>query len=493
MSYDMSFSISTNAYNPVVFDKKPSLPDLSSFPPYIIGEILKSENINERMITNLKTTIIDYLSKTDNSEDNITKILEDFNTSYKDLPTKITNIEDSFKEIMETAKWGKSKKVPSTNSLSKKSEYSIGTEQIKTLGELFLSLYNECVNDENVESYTTAMLSKVIRKLTETHTTMGNGSRLKNLIETIASGIPSYSKQSTRDALINLQSYSMTLFDIIISHKNVRKSKAPIQTREAIMIQSLKNDRNEMINGRNLSDSRVQQYLQISKNQLENMQKTQTKESTNQVERIGRGLAKNFFKIARESGLRSVVINGMVAMITANMDSNKTRTNSSLSNKSQSNFKVQTFTEDNEIYVNFSGNLLNTDIKGSYSLSQDSIDYISKNAYVNTLNESNQQKQRITESSGFNDTSNESIWYSFNTFFFMYTSLMVWFILNPDNIFGIVIDIPEDDNLNFLYSRDFIDNISETLKNKIMTNGSVELKKILVYSYAKGWPLFMYG
>lgn len=491
--YDMSFSISTNTYNPVIFDKKPSVPDMSEFPLFIIRELLDSESISEKDISNLKRKTIYFLSKTKNSEDNIQKINEDFDNSYDTFQDKLHNIEDTFKEIMKNATWNKSKKVPSTNSLSKTSDISIGEEQIKTLGNLFITLYKECVSDENVESYSKGLLSKAVRKLTETHSTMGDGTRLKNLIETIASGIPSYSKQSTLDALINLQSYSMNLFEFVISNRNIGRSKAPIQARDSVMIQSLKNDRNEIINTRNISDPRVQEYLQVSQTQLNKMNEVQTKESKNQVQKFGRGIVKKFFNLSRESGLRTAVINGMATMLTANMESSKTRSKSSLKTSSSSKFKVQTFTEDGEIFVNFSGNLLNTEINGSYSLSEDSISYISKNAYLNIINENDQQKRRISESIGFSDFSNDTLWCSFNTFFFMYTSLMVWFILNPDNMFGIEIEIPEDDNLIFLHSKEYIINMNEILKNATLSSGSSELKDILIYAAAKGWPLFMYG
>lgn len=493
MNFVTSFSISSNGFVPISFTKKPEAPSIENYPVAIISRLLAEPEISTEEYNSLYENIITYFNgmTAEDKERSTITMTNIFNQTFMNDRLKLIAIEDEFKELMINCKFDKSKKVPSTNHISSQSETVVGRSEVEKFLELFNNLYAECVGDTNVEDYSNAALSKAILKLSEDHNAMGNGGRMKKLIELISSGIPPYCKTSTKYAQIELETYACSIFKFNIDSNSIGKGKVQNFMKNKVVRGSVTNDRIKIITERDLNNPEINRYLDSSAHQLEAMQEPVISKSY--PESVGRNLAKRFFGIVRKSGLRETLIQSSVSLLTATMPAEKTKPRKTQEMGLSSNINIQTNVENSEIFVNFNGNLLEENISGSYSISEDSIKYISLNAFYNSTEQNSQQQKRIVQSIGISDPTIENIWAAFITFLFTYISIMVHCMLNSDNILNISVVPETEDNLLFLLDRQYLEEINIELKNSAMNINSEELKTVLIFAAAKGWSKLIYG
>lgn len=493
MNYDVSFTISSGS-SVVNFVKNPSVPSIENFPSFIIFNLL-GKNVTENDYSLLYNSIISYFNGTEEEFKNqyIEEINSVFEQSYSSNDDKLASIEDTFKNIMKNCKWENSKKIPSLHTVSENAEQTIDSSTVEKFLELFVNLYSAACEDETVEKFSLAILSKAVTKLSEPHDVMGNGKRIKKLVQAISAGIPPYAKDITKEAQIELESYVLTVFpQQTLERVSFSRAKTSNLTKNSVMTNSILKDRTKIMTERNIDDPNLLRYLESSSKNIDNLSKIKQKKPTSIPEVLGRNTANSFFSLFKKSGLRDTVVQSASSLIIASMPKEQIKMKTKEISHSISSLNIQSYSKDGEVYVNFSGNLIHEPISGSYSFSEDSVRFITLNAFYNSSGENSQMRQRIVKSIGLNVVSDENVWKAFLVFFFVYSSIVVHLMLNSDNILNVEIASNED-NILFMFEKDFMKEISESVKEGVMNLGSVEARSLLIFFAPKAWPTLMYG
>lgn len=466
LNYSIIFSLNS-ASGLSVTKESETLPNSDDFPPYI------ADNFNLYNLQYLMDTIYKYFidMTPESKQDSIIQV--------NDAIPNINAIIEAFYEVMNNAEWVMSEKVPSDGALPA-FESNIGPTEIVRLQVLFLELYSQAVNDPNVEMYSKNFLSKAIVKLNEPRLEMGKGNRLKKLFAFINSGIRSNALEATKIASIELEKYIIQLFPgSIEKFPDLRSRTANLKKRA--MVRSVNEDRYNILNGGNLQGQKLRTYVNDTVVQINNMNIRE--QNVNPPSSFGKILALGLIKSFRESGLRKTVVQGTTGLIATTMSANPKLKSTY---QAISELNIYSTETEGEIYVNFSGNLGDTPIGGSYSISANSIMFPSYNGYFNAINLNNNTKIRLAERIGSLDTSNPSIWRAYLVFLFSYLSIMVYCALNPDNIFGVDIDLAGRENLNFMIQPDFMNEIIIEFKEALKSQPP-DIVRLVSYSMPFGW------
>ena len=473
MNYDYfvtNFGLNSNTgYLPSSINPSPSL---DFFPDYI------ANNLTQFNTQYLIIQIYTYF--TDMTSDYETYSISRITAAGEDTTLLI----DTYTQLMLDAEWQESAKVPSNGSLFSISK-NIGTEQVLRFLDLFNKLYTESSNDPCVDEYANAILSKAIFKLSQNHNSMGNGTRLKKVIALISSGIGPTALSKTKQALINLESYSIQLFPgSITQYPNL---KTPSQKlRSQIMINSITEDRYNILQGGTLKNEKLQSYITSTTRQISTLQSPSVPQ--NWAYYFSSYIIGFFKRVFYRSGFRQTIVRGTASLIATTMSANP---QNKMQSSGISNLNISVTQDQGELYVNFSGNLGYENIGGSFSISANSIRYITYSAIYHAQNLSNEYALRIVEKIGSEDINAETIYASYLVFLYSYLSIVVYCMLNPDNIFSISIDPVGRDNLNFALTRDFMNQMYQEFQDTYPSQPR-EIQNIMNYASPIGWSSLIF-
>lgn len=448
-------------------------PDINNFPPYI------QKNFTLFNFTYLRSTILKYFADMTSEYNSyaVGKIIE----SENNLDLMMSN----FEQLMTDAEWQDSAKIPSNGTLFNVTQ-NIGVDQIQRFRELFNELYAVSCSDPNVENYSKIFMSKAVRKFNNNYEEMGDGKRLKNLISFIASGVTANALVQTKTALAELESYTIQLFPgDIVQRRNLRSMKESVRTNS--MINSVTEDRDEILKGGVIKGQALRKYVNSATIQIQQM--TQPASSPGIIGSFVRTLLAPIISAFRKSGLRKTIVLGSVSLLAISSGAQPTK---KCGSTGISNLNISVTENSGELYINFSGNLANTNIGGSFSISANSLWYPAFNAFYEGINLDNSIQLRIVQRIGTEIINPETIWASFSVFLYTYLSICVYCMLNPDNIFGIQIDQAGRENINFMIQEDFMNEMTVEFST-IYPLQPQEIKNILNYAAVGCWATLMWS
>lgn len=472
---DFNYFITTfslNSNKGFILTSESEYPLLKYFPDYIYDNL--SEYSTEYLLENIYTYFLDMAQA---YETDSIKIIE---SSGTDLPLIMSNYTD----IMVDAEWKESEKIPSDGTLFVVTQ-NIGVEQVIHFLNLFSDLYDRAVADPNVEPYASAMLSKAVYRLSQDKSGMGDGTRMRKLISVISSGIGSNCLSRTKTSLQTLKNYTIQLFPGPIPE--LPNLKTALQSaRSNFMISSITEDRYNILQGSNLKSERLSKYVTSTNVQVTNLQKKNVKQTTGTY--YGTMLSSFFVRIFRRSLLKRNIIQGSASIMGTVMSSNP---DSKIYTTSASNLNISTSLQQNEVYVNFSGNLSSVSIGGSFSISANSMRYIMYRGLYSSINLNPQSALRLVQKIGTEEINDQTLFTSFLCFLYSYLCIICYCLVDENNIFGIYIDPAGKDNMNFCLTKTFMNEMVAEFSIAIKSQ-PLEVINILRYASPKDWIPLIY-
>lgn len=367
---------------------------------------------------------------------------------------------------------------------------------VKNMLWAFLDLQKEVAEDYNVTNYVIIILNKIIVKMSSNFKAYPKEEKIRKVITLIKSGIPTSSFSGTRECMTTLEEEFLKIFPgNSIPYEGSKEGNKTESEILALTLSSLNDDREmftEVITklGNNATEEELDVYNEFMANSsntivrlLDKNRRTRNQDILSQIgSRLG-----DIFKRSKLSNLASQFTEEYFE--SQYRDDNITSYR--IENNSLLNINISQ-REDDDLFVSFSGNLEKNNLKGSFTINEYFLRFIAIEAFLNIRQTSGDTKTKICKTYGFSTNDDASVWKSLLVFIFTYLSLIVYCIVDKDNIFNV--DMYDDDypNLNFLFSKISLEQISThgfNLKSKTMSNSN---KFIISHGMAKTITYYMY-